>query len=563
MKTICANSRVPARSALLGLLVLAAGPHLAAAPTITAIANAASNLAFGPSGPIAQGAIFIIKGTGLGPDSINIASAPFQSTTLSGTSIAVLDTVGLTTVNALMYYTSDTQVAALLPSNAPTGTLGFQVTYNGQTSKLVSHNVVANNVGIFTVDSSGQGPGIMTYADYSLVSSYKASNCGGPNTTCGAANPGDTLILWATGLGPVNGDDASGAGLAVNMPNLPLKLWLGGVAAQVQYQGRSGCCIGEDQIVFTVPDGVPTGCGVPLAVQMGNFVSNTVAIPVATGSRSCDFIDPAIARIDPAQLSGTLTLGVPELDHFFNDSGNGFKDLVQNVFFSGSVPPSLEPFAGTYLSNIPIGTCTSQTLLGNGGNNGPDFMNLTVLDSGSSLTITGPNGSMTTTVKPGDTATLSAAGSFLVPGDYTITGAGGKDVGPFTAKVTIPALPALTSPKGPTNFSRTKPLTVTWTPNSSPTHVAIQISSFVANFVANNVGVEIDCTAPVGAGTFTIPTYVLLALPPGNGTNFSFQPGDGPSGPASISTFSATGIAFGLAQAFVDGVVFSGFQITN
>jgi hypothetical protein len=30
-------------------------------------------------------------------------------------------TVGSTTVNALMYYTSDKQVAALLPSNTPTG----------------------------------------------------------------------------------------------------------------------------------------------------------------------------------------------------------------------------------------------------------------------------------------------------------------------------------------------------------------------------------------------------------------------------------------------------------
>ena len=310
------------------------------------------------------------------------------------------------------------------------------------------------------------------------------------------------------------------------MPNLPLKLWLGGVPAQVQYQGRSGCCVGEDQIVLTVPDGVFTGCAVPLAVQIGNFVSNTVAIPVAVGSRSCNIIDPAIAQVDPAQLAGTIALGVPEIDHFLNDSGNGFKDLVQDVFFTATVPPSLQPFAGTYLANIPIGTCISHALLGDGGG-GPDFLKLTVLDSGSSLTIAGPNGSMTATVNPGDTATLSAAGSFLVPGDYTITGTGGKDVGPFTAKVTIPALPPLTSPKGPTNstVSRTKPLTVTWTPNDSPTRIEVQIASFVAQ----NVGIQITCTAPVRAGTFNIPSYVLLALPNGNGTNFNFEPGMDPA----------------------------------
>ncbi len=554
MKTIGANSRVPARSALLGLLVLAAGPHLAATPAITLIANAASNLGFGPNGPIAQGAIFIIKGTGLGPDSITTAAAPFQTTNLAGTSVTI--TAGTFTATAPLYYTSATQVAALLPSNTPTGGAMFTVTYNGQTSNPAGHGTAENNLGVFTIDSSGLGPGIVTYADYSLVSSYKASNCGGPNTTCGAANPGDTLILWATGLGPVNGDDASGAGLSVNMPNLPLKLWLGGVPAQVQYQGRSGCCIGEDQIVFTVPDGVPTGCAVPLAVQIGNFVSNTVAMPVATGSRSCNIVDPAIAQIDPAQVTGTVPLGVPELDHFLNNSGTGFVDYMQPNFFTFTVPAPLQPFAATYLANPPIGTCTAQTSFGNGN---PVFTNTTPLDAGSSFTITGPNGSMTATGKPGDQVTLSAAGTFLVPGAYTITGTGGNDIGPFSATVTIPALPALTSPKGPTNLtvSRSKGMTVTWTPNSSPTHVEIQISSFIAN----NVGVRIDCTAPVSAGTFTIPSYVLLALPTGTGTNFNFQPGDGPGGPASMTAFSAAGLTLGFGQSFVDGVAFGGFSI--
>jgi uncharacterized protein (TIGR03437 family) len=69
----------------------------------------------------------------------------------------------------------------------------------------------------------------------------KAANCGGPNTTCGAANPGDTLILWGTGLSAVSGSDAAGAGLGQNMPNLSLQLWVGGVQAKVIYQGRSGC----------------------------------------------------------------------------------------------------------------------------------------------------------------------------------------------------------------------------------------------------------------------------------------------------------------------------------
>ena len=200
--------------------VLMAASIAAAAPAIQSVQNAASNVVYRS---LALGGIFVIKGTGLGPANISIDPKPFQNTSLSGTSIAVTAENG-TKVNALMYYTSDSQVAALLPSNTPPGKTSFTVTYNGQTSAPQNHNVDMNSVGIFSIDSSGQGPGIITFPDYSLVSPVKADNCGGPNTTCGAANPGDVLILWATGLGPVSGgSDSSGAGLGQNMPNVPLR----------------------------------------------------------------------------------------------------------------------------------------------------------------------------------------------------------------------------------------------------------------------------------------------------------------------------------------------------
>ena len=245
----------------------------------------------------------------MGPSTISFAATAFQSTTLSNTSVAV--TVGGTTVNALMYYTSAGQVAALLPSNTPTGTGTITVTYNGQTGAPAPITVVANNVGIFTIGSNGEGPGIVTYPDYSLVSAVKATKCGGPATSCGAANPGDTLILWATGLGPVSGNDATGAGLGQNMPSIPLTVWLGGVQAPVAYQGRSGCCIGEDQIVFTVPNNVPTGCAVPLLIQIGNQISNTTVMPVANGSRNCTPANAALASVDVEQAvtAGPVTFG--------------------------------------------------------------------------------------------------------------------------------------------------------------------------------------------------------------------------------------------------------------
>src|SRR5579864_4685619 len=319
------------RLSSLTLLAALALPGLSAAPAITKVTNAASNTdPRMPNGGIAQGAVFVVYGTGLGPTSIVVAPTAFQATTLSNTSVAV--TVGGTTVNTPMYYTSATQVAALLPSKTPTGAGTITVTYNGQASAKAPISVVASNLGVLTIDSSGAGPAILTYPDYGLVSPTKAANCGGPNTTCGAANPGDILTLWATGLGPVNGDDASGAGLGVNMPNIPVTVWVGGVQAPVSYQGRSGCCAGLDQVVFTVPNAAPTGCAVPLVVQINNQVSNTTVLPVANGSRTCTSL--SIPGLDVSQIptASSFTLGDAELRHFLNDSGSGFIDSFHGFF---------------------------------------------------------------------------------------------------------------------------------------------------------------------------------------------------------------------------------------
>src|SRR5215472_9583359 len=406
------------------LMVSAAVVQLMAQPTVTAVENAASNLVPGlPNSTIAQGAIMVVYGSGLGPANLAAAPAAFQSTTLSNTSVAV--TVGGTTVNALMYYTSGGQVAALLPSNTPTGTGTITVTYNGQSSAKAPITVVANNLGVFTIDSSGAGPGIVTYPDYSLVSPLKAANCGGPNTTCGAANPGDTLILWATGLGPVSGNDASGAGSGQNMPNVPLTLWLGGTKANILYQGRSGCCIGEDQIVFTVPDNVPTGCAVPLVVQIGtntNTISNTTVMAIASGSRNCTPTNPAVGsvNVEQAVMAGSVSYGFFELDRFLNNNGPGFQDSARFEFGKSlGYKTGSEPFFVSYLDNPPLGTCI---VYGNlNGPSDPPFTDVAPVDGGSSFTIKGPNGTMA--VQGGGTkVTLSAAGTFLVPGAYTITG---------------------------------------------------------------------------------------------------------------------------------------------
>ena len=115
---------------------------LSGTPVITTVMNAASNVDPSvPNSAIAPGSIFIVKGTGLGPAAISIAPAAFQTTSLSGTSVKI--TAGSASFDAPLYYTSATQIAALLPSSvAPDSTPKMiTLTYNGQASPAVTFGV--------------------------------------------------------------------------------------------------------------------------------------------------------------------------------------------------------------------------------------------------------------------------------------------------------------------------------------------------------------------------------------------------------------------------------------
>jgi uncharacterized protein (TIGR03437 family) len=553
--------------ALLLTLTSGAIPCLSAAPVITSVVNAASYKDSRlPGAVITPGSIFIVRGSGLGPANIAIAPAAFQSTNLSGTSVRI--TVNSQTVNALMYYTSGTQVAALMPSSTSTGGAGtgnpnaqvtITVTYNGEDSAPTPFQGVSfGSPGLFTVDSSGGGPALVTYADYSLVSPAKAANCGGPNTACGSANPGDTLILWATGLGPVPAGDGPGSlGQSVS---LPLTVWLGGVQAPVVYLGRSGCCIGLDQIVFTVPNNVPAGCAVPLVVQVVTTISNSTVMPVANGSRTCTPADPTVAAANLDQLgaSGSFTFGLINLNRLLNDAGNNITEWMEFRFWKASgIPPGLQLFLASYLDQPPPGTCTvmgtrsSADLLF-------DRLQLTPLDAGTRFSIVGPRGSDTITTSGGRTTSvvLDGKGGVAAPGDYTLTGGPGTDVGAFTARLTIPPAPTFTSPASSNGLVVTRRLgmTVAWNPGAAgPVPLALSARTDRGD---NTTAI---CNVLASSGSFTIPPYALLALPATDGTRLSFRPGD--PRPVASALFSASGLNLGIMQSKIIDLTISGFHL--
>src|SRR6266404_7545188 len=107
----------------LAILGLAAGACTYAQPTVGGIVNSAS-YAIAPAGNnnIAQGSIFTIFGTKMGPATLVSAPSLPLPTSLpdpNGTQVKV--TSGGQTVSAYLVYTSAGQVSAILPSNTPIG----------------------------------------------------------------------------------------------------------------------------------------------------------------------------------------------------------------------------------------------------------------------------------------------------------------------------------------------------------------------------------------------------------------------------------------------------------
>ena len=252
---------------------------LAAQPA--AVVNAASFSTAGlPNGSIAQGSLFTVFGSGMGPtDIVHVPDFPLPEE-LGGTSVQVM--VGGQTVDCFMIFSRADQIAAILPSSTPVGDGTLSVTYNGQASSTIPIKVVPHSFGIFARNSAGTGPGVY----------LNANDQSSSNSVLNTAKPGEYWDIWGTGLGPLlntlPADEAVGA-LPGNLP-YDVQVLVGNQFAQGDYHGRSGCCVGVDQVRFVVPSGI-TGCYVPVAVVVNGVTSNFTTMAISQNGGPCS--DPA------------------------------------------------------------------------------------------------------------------------------------------------------------------------------------------------------------------------------------------------------------------------------
>ena len=521
-----------------------------AQPAITSVVNSASYTPAGlPNAGIAQGSLFVIKGSNLGPANVVVAQSYPLLKTLAGTSVSV--TVGGKTVDAIMYYTLATQVAAILPSGALVGTGTVTVTYNGQTSASAPILVVQNNFAMFTVNQGGTGDAIaFLNSDNGLI------------TFTHAANPGDLVVIWGTGLGPVAFDESMAA-VQTDMTNVPVEAFIGGKTATVRFRGRNACCSSVDTIYVEVPQGV-AGCITPVAIKIGNFVSNTGTIAVAASGRTCTTTSGGLTSGDIQRLlgKGQITAGGIALSRSVSTTAGigGFGGGTQRTDTGGG---SFVRFNATAVAAVSsaidvaaYGSCTVSTFSGQNPN---PLANLPFqfLDAGPSIGVNGPNGPKT--MNKSTTAGLIVysgqfdnTATYLSAGQYMITGTGGADIGAFNATLTLPPPLTWTDEMSITTVTRANGVTVHWNGGDPAGYVQITGTSFAGTSAANTVGAIFTCTARTSDGSFTVPPVVLLLLPPsGMVAGFTLP---GTLAVSSVSTpvqFQASGLDYGAVTSSV------------
>ena len=498
----------------LALGALLAASAVAQTPTVGGLLNNYSFTLPGlPNYGIAQGSIFDIFGTNLASVTTALQNPPLQ-TSLDGVSIDV--TVNGTTTHPPIYFLSSGQIVAILPSATPVGSGTLTVTTAGGTSVPFAIQVVKSAFGLLT-NNNGSGP----------VAGYNASNNYASMSYTSATNPGDILELWGTGLGPVS-DDAVSVEVSA-----PIEVDIGGMPAPVLYHGRSGYA-GLDQINVQVPSGV-SGCNVSVVVVTGNYVSNFATLPVAASGRVCSDPDTGLTSdlLSSITKQGSFTSGYISISKTTTPGMT-----VGGVTIPGQTTDSgLASFQKITTSQLSLsgygsasmGSCSVMTFAGQ---TPPVTVTTTSLNAGPAVNMTGPEGAVAMPLQtvnnmffystPENTSFIPSSG-----GTYHFdNGAGGPDVGAFTAELIMPAPLVWTNMSSITTVNRSAGVTVNWT-GGDPATLAI-ISGTSVETLDGDAGQALagffTCTAPVAAGAFTVPPSVLLALPPSStieGVSFS------------------------------------------
>jgi uncharacterized protein (TIGR03437 family) len=214
-----------------------------AAPVITSVTNA-----FGDSPTIAPNTWVAIKGNNLAPDPRTWGNSDF----VNGQLPTMLDTVSVTMggKNAFVYFISQKQLNVLTPPDLPSGPIQVQVSNGGVAGTPFSAQSAPYSISFFVFNG---GPYVIaTHLDGSLVGPTSLF----PGATT-PAKPGETIILYANGFGPVNPPVVSGSIVQSGTIQGTVPLQIGGMVANISFAGVISPGLFQFNVV--IPSGAQSG----------------------------------------------------------------------------------------------------------------------------------------------------------------------------------------------------------------------------------------------------------------------------------------------------------------
>jgi uncharacterized protein (TIGR03437 family) len=244
------------------------------APLIT-YQGVVDNGTFGAGDTVARGDVMAVLGEQFLFGPLAVGSAPPMANQINGVQVLVNGNP------APMYYASYGQLAFQMPYEVPLGTALVQVTRDGQASNTVSVQVADRAPRLLLI---GVGTyGAIVNQDGSIpmpVGSF-------PGVNTHPAKVGDTLTLYAIGLGPTSPAGATGQPAPSSEPlarltTLPLVNFgggIGGTPVTPIFAGLTPTYAGLYQLNVTIPENVPKGI-VNLSLGFTDSASNSVQIVI-------------------------------------------------------------------------------------------------------------------------------------------------------------------------------------------------------------------------------------------------------------------------------------------
>ncbi|MBI2819857.1 MAG: hypothetical protein HYX73_07745 [Acidobacteria bacterium] len=215
--------------------------------------------------PLVPGGIISLFGQNMAPpNTLASASVIPLERTLAQTKVRIGN------VDAPLYFVSPGQINAQLPfESVPGESVTIVLNVNGRLTVPQQYQIAPAQPGIFKAAANAA----VLDEQFKLV------------TAQNPARIGKTIQIFAAGLGITDPPVASGAGApASSTVEIPVSVSIGGVDAQVVYQGLAPGFVGLYRVNAVVPQGAPTGDAVPIVITQNGIPSNPdlpATLPVA------------------------------------------------------------------------------------------------------------------------------------------------------------------------------------------------------------------------------------------------------------------------------------------